>query len=116
MRPPYPAKYSQAKQGGRHLHDANNYIYRRHGASNCKIFYQCVLHKTQNCNASASVDKSSDMVVQLNGVHNHDTDTMKKEIDQVVQDAVRIASNTLETPINVLGMLLFVYSPKNNIK
>ena len=56
------------------------------------------------------------MVVQLNGIHNHDTDTMKKEIDKVVQDAVRIASNTLETPKYVLGMLSFVYSPKSNLK
>ena len=71
---------------------------------------------TQNCNASASVDKLSNMVVQLNGIHNHDTDTMKKEIDKVVQDAVRIASNTLETPKYVLGMLSFVYSPKSNLK
>ena len=103
MQPPYPASYSQAKQGGKHLSDANDFQYRRHGTTNKRTFYKCVMQKTHNCNAAASVDKETDMIVQLNGFHNHDSDLAKKEIDKVIKDAVQTAGTSLETPKNVLG-------------
>ena len=103
MQPPYPAMYSQVKQGGEHLSDANNYQYRRHSTTTKRTFYKCVLQKTHNCNAAASVDKETDMIVQLNGFHNHDSDLAKKEIDKIIKDAVQTAGTSLETPKNVLG-------------
>ena len=103
MQPPYPARYSQAKQGGEHVSDANNYQYRRHGTTNKRTFYKCVLQKTHNCNAAASADKETDMLVQLNGFHNQDSDLAKKEIDKDIKDAVLTAGTSLITPKNVLG-------------
>ncbi len=103
MQPPYPARYSQAKQGGKHLLDADNFQYRRHGATNNRTFYKCVLQKTHNCNAAASVDNKTNMLVQLNGSHFHDSDLAKKEIDKIVKEAIQTASTSLETPKNVLG-------------
>ncbi len=95
MQPPYPARYSQAKQGGEHVSDTNNYQYRRHGTTTKRTFYKCVLQKTHNCNAAASVDKETDMLVKLNGFQT-------QEIDKIIKDAVQTAGTSLETK-NVLG-------------
>ncbi len=103
MQSPYPARYSQAKQGGEHVSDTNNYQYRRHGTTTKRTFYKCVLQKTQNCNAAASVDKETDMLVKLNGFHTHVIDLAKKWIDEIIKDAVQTAGTSLETPKNVLG-------------
>ena len=103
MQPPYPARYSQAKQGGKHLHDADNFQYRKRGATKNRTFYKCVLHKTHNCNAAASVDIKTDKLVQLNGYHSHDSDLAKKEVDKIVKEAIQTVATTLETPKNVLG-------------
>ena len=45
MQPLHPAWYSQAKQGGKHLYDVNNYQYTYHGATKNQTFYKCVLQK-----------------------------------------------------------------------
>ncbi len=45
----------------------------------------------------------SDMLVQLNGFHTHDSDLAKKEIDKVIKDAVQTEGTSLETPKNVVG-------------
>lgn len=47
--------------------------------------------------------QETDMLVQLNGFHNHDSDLAKKEIDKIIKDAVQTAGTSLETPKNVLG-------------
>ncbi len=39
---------------------------------------------------AASVDKETDMIVQLNGFHNHDSDLAKKEIDTIIKHAVQL--------------------------
>ncbi len=83
MQPPYPARYSQVKQGGKKLSNAHNYQYRRHGTTKKRTFYKCVLQKTHNCKAAASVDKKMDMLVLLNCSHNHDSDLDKNFIGAI---------------------------------
>ncbi len=51
---------------------------------------------------SCSVDKETDMLVQLNGFHTHVSDLAKKEMDKIIKDA-QTAGTSLETPKNVLG-------------
>ena len=102
---PFPAVFKPAKQNGVHLLDDKNFEYRILRKRSTKTYFSCIFKKTLKCPATAVVEGEN--VTALNYDHTHDSDLLRRQIRELENERIRMASYTsTPAPRTVLGILL----------
>ena len=97
------ANYVPAKQNGRHLVDQHQYEYKLVRKRDTKAYYKCTEKKKLCCTATAVVH--GDMIIKKMGNHNHDSELIKKRVQEMEKEAIKAAASNHTAPRTVLGNL-----------
>ena len=72
------------RQTGTHVgpvQTSDGYIYKE---KRNKTYYQCIQRKNNSCSAGAVVNNENDKIITFLGEHTHDSDLLKKRVQQRV--------------------------------
>merc|ERR1712129_175907 len=86
-----PARYKDAKNGGRILICPVGYKFSKSREQDKKTYYKCRNQKTDNCRVMTTVSKEDNMIIRMTGIHTHDTEVTKNAVNEVVEAAVNEA-------------------------
>ena len=84
------AVYLTAKQNGKILQDKSLFTYTKYKVRGSSVYYYCSKKTVYNCKVTAKVDLSMEpnMITQINGEHEHDSDLLKVQVKALEKEAV----------------------------
>ena len=104
---PAPAKYTVSIRGGQILMDTDNFEYTKDKQRSGKQYWVCRKRKSNQCRATAITVPDQDLIVSINGNHNHSSEILKKQAKDVEIEHIKNAARNPNVDIRrVLGDIL----------
>ena len=111
---PVPAMFVPARRNkGKLIVDSNNFLYNLSRKADSRSFWHCSKKKANGCRVTATVlmkeeeddeNGSSDEILSIRGIHNHDSDLIAEAAKTAVKEEVALASKDLNiSPRSVMA-------------
>ena len=101
---PAPAKYTVSIRGGQILMDTDKFEYTKDKQRSGKQYWVCRKRKSNQCRATAITVPDQDLIVSINGNHNHSSEILKKQAKDVEIEHIKNAARNPNVDIRrVLG-------------
>ena len=97
---PVRARWVDGKiKGGRILLDPSSFPLRFKKEEGHRGFYVCQRTSDLKCPVRVSLHVEEDMIVRVEGDHNHDSDLVKQQVEKIVEEKILLLTEYL----NILG-------------